>query len=164
MTRREFEITDQQEIQTILQESKFLHLGLVEDGMPYVVPMNYGYVMEQGKLVLYLHSANRGHKLDVIRTAPRCCFTMECGVAPFRGKIACQYGVAYRCLMGRGTATIVEEVQEKIRAMSLLMKAQTGEDFAFDEKLVSIVTVIRVDVTEYTAKHRPNPEEMKQRM
>lgn len=164
MTRREFEITDQEEIRSILQESKFLHLGLVEDGMPYVVPMNYGYVMEHGKLTLYLHSANQGHKLDVIRTDGRCCFTMECGVVPFRGKVACQYGVAYRCLMGRGTATIIQDVGEKIRAMSLLMQAQTGEAFTFDEKLVSIVTVIRVDVVQYTAKHRPDPEEMKQRM
>lgn len=164
MTRREFEITDQRQIQTILEESKFLHLGLVEDGMPYVVPMNYGYVMEGGKLTLYLHSARQGYKLDVIRADPRCCFTMECGVLPFRGKVACQYGVAYRCLMGRGTATIVEDVQEKIKAMSLLMKAQTGEDFTFDEKLVSIVTVIRIDVTDFTAKHRPDPEEMKRRM
>lgn len=164
MTRREFEITNEQEIRTILEESKFLHLGLVEEGMPYVVPMNYGYILEEGKLTLYLHSANRGYKLDVIRANPRCCFTMEYGITPFRGKIACQYGIAYRCLMGRGTATIVEDVQEKIRAMSLLMKAQTGEDFTFDEKLVSIVTVIRIDVTEYTAKHRPDPEEMKRRM
>ena len=42
-----------------------------------------------------------------------------------------------------------------------LMKTQTGKDFTFDEKLVSIVAVIRIDVEEYTAKHRPLPEAMR---
>ena len=45
--------------------------------------------------------------------------------------------------------------------MSILMKTQTGKDFSFDDKLVSIVSVIRIDAAEYTAKHRPLPEAMR---
>lgn len=157
MTRRELEITDPQEILGILEESMVLHLGLVDDGMPYVVPMNYGFVMEDGHLTLYLHGATAGYKLDVIRKNPVCCFELECGVRPFSGKVACQYGTAYSSLMGRGTAVIVEDPQEKIRAMEVLMKTQTGKDFSFHERLVSIVSVIRIDVSAYTAKRRPAP-------
>ena len=40
MTRRELEITNQKEIQDILDQSKVLHLGLVDNGMPYIVPTN----------------------------------------------------------------------------------------------------------------------------
>ena len=40
------------------------------------------------------------------------------------------------------------------------MKTQTGKDFEFNERLVSIVSVLRIDVSEYTAKHRPRPGEM----
>lgn len=158
MTRRELEITDADRIVEILNASKILHLGLVDDGMPYIVPMNYGYSMEDGKLTIYLHGASKGYKLDVIRKSPKCCFEMECQVQPFEGKIACQYGTSYSSLMGRGEAVIVEDVQEKIKAMSILMKTQTGKDFEFNDRLVSIVSVIRIDVTEYTAKHRPAPE------
>ena len=46
-------------------------------------------------------------------------------------------------------------------SMSVLMKTQTGKDFSFNERLVSIVSVIRVDVSEYTAKHRPIPENLR---
>lgn len=67
MTRREFEVTDNAVIEKILATSKVLHLGLVDEGMPYVVPMNYGYKTEDGKLTLYLHSAVKGYKLDVLR-------------------------------------------------------------------------------------------------
>ena len=57
--------------------------------------------------------------------------------------------------------TILEDVQEKMDAMSVLMKTQTGKDFTFNERLGSIVSVIRLDVTEYTAKHRPIPENLR---
>ena len=157
MTRREFEVKDPRVIRKILDESKYLHLGLVDDGMPYVVPMSYGYTLEDGKLTLYLHSASKGYKLDVIAKDPTCCFEMNCGVEPFQGKIPCQYGITYYSLMGRGKAVMVEDVEEKERAMTLLMKTQTGKNFEFNERLVSIVSVIRIDVTDYTAKHRPLP-------
>ena len=63
--------------------------------------------------------------------------------------------------MGHGNAAIVEDVEEKKRAMSILMKTQTGKDFTFEDRLVSIVAVIRIDVAEYTAKNRPLPEAMR---
>ena len=44
-----------------------------------------------------------------------------------------------------------------MEAMSILMKSQTGKDFTFNERLVSIVTVIRIDVEEFTAKKREMP-------
>ena len=161
MTKRELQITDENQILSILDTAKVLHLGLCVDNEPYVVPMNYGYTMEDGKLVIYLHSAVRGKKLDMIRANPKVFFEMDCDRTPFEGKKPCQYGLAYSSIMGRGTARIVEDVEEKIRAMSVLMKTQTGKDFSFDEKLVSIVAVIRIDVSEYTAKHRPLPEKMR---
>ena len=52
---------------------------------------------------------------------------------------------------------IVEAPQEKIKAMSALMKIQTGKDFEFNERLVSIVSVIRIECDYYTAKYRPLP-------
>ena len=70
--------------------------------------------------------------------------------------------MAYRSVMGRGYGTLVADVEEKEKALSLLMKQQTGKDFTFDEKLVSIVNVIRIDVKEFTAKERKLPAAMQQ--
>ena len=157
MTKRELQVTDPHQIRDILNKAKVLHLGLCVDNEPYVVPMNYGYIMEGETLVLYLHSAVQGKKLDMIRANPRVFFELDCDRMPFEGEKPCQYGLVYSSVMGRGTACIVEDVEEKIRAMTMLMKTQTGKDFAFNDRLVSIVSVIRIDVTEYTAKHRPLP-------
>ena len=76
-------------------------------------------------------------------------------------KKPCQYGLSYSSIMGRGKAEIVEDVQEKMKAMTMLMKTQTQKDFSFNESLVSIVAVIWIDVAEYTAKHRPVPERLR---
>ena len=161
MTKRERQITDPEQIQHILDTAKVLHLGLAVDNEPYVVPMNYGYTEEEGKLVLYLHSALKGKKLDMMRANPNVFFEIECDRMPFDGKLPCQYGLVYSSIMGRGKARIIDDVEEKMKAMSVLMKTQTGKDFTFNEQLVSIVAVIRIDVEEYTAKHRPLPEAMR---
>ena len=161
MTKRELQVTDLNEIRAILDTAKVLHLGLAVDNEPYVVPLNYGYTMEEGKLTLYLHGANQGKKLDMIRANPNVFFEMDCDRMPFEGKVPCQYGMVYSSIMGRGTAAIVEDVEEKKKAMAILMKTQTGKDFTFNDRLVSIVAVICIDVTEYTAKHRPLPEKLR---
>ena len=161
MTKRERQVTDPQQIKEILDTAQVVHLGLCVDNEPYVVPMNYGYTMEEGKLTLYLHSAVRGKKLDMIRSNSKVFFEMDCDRKPFEGNLPCQYGLSYSSLMGRGTAHIVEDVEEKKKAMSILMKTQTDKDFSFEDRLVSIVTVIRIDAAEYTAKHRPLPENMR---
>ncbi len=161
MTKRERQIEDPAQIRQILDTAKVLHLGLAVDNEPYVVPMNYGYTMEDGKLVVYLHSAMKGKKLDMIQANPKVFFEMECDQIPFEGEKPCQYGLSYSSVMGRGRAVIVEDVEEKKKAMSILMKTQTGKDFTFEDRLVSIVAVIRIDVSEYTAKHRPIPEKLR---
>ena len=161
MTRRERQVTDEVQIRRILDTAKVLHLGLSVNDEPYVVPMNYGCAWEDGKLVLYLHSAQRGKKLDMLRANPRVFFELDCDRIPFEGQLPCQYGMVYSSVMGRGEARIVEDVEEKKRAMSILMKTQTGKDFSFEDRLVSMVAVIRVDVAEYTAKQRPLPEKLR---
>ena len=161
MTKREYKITDEAQIRGILDTARVLRLGLAVDNEPHIIPLNYGYRLEEGKLTLYLHSAVRGKKLDMIQANSKVFFEMDCDRTPFEGKLPCQYGLSYSSVMGRGTAHIIEDVEEKKEAMSILMKTQTGKDFTFEDRLVTIVTVIRIDVTEYTAKHRPIPENLR---
>ena len=157
-TRREKQIADTNEIREILDKSKVLHLGLADGDMPYVVPMNYGYTMENEKLTLWLHGATQGRKLDIMRVNPKVFFSIECDLQPFEGDVACKYGMGYRSLLGSGVAQIIEDVEIKKKALTYLMKTQTDKDFEFNDKLVSVVGIIKINVAEYTAKYRPVPE------
>lgn len=161
MTRRERQVTDINEIIKILDNSKVLHLGLVDGDEPYVVPMNYGYTYENEKLTIWLHCARQGRKLDVMRINPKVFFEMEYGITPFEGEVACKYGITYSSIMGRGVATIIEDVETKKIALSSLMKTQTGKDFKFEDRMAEVVGVVKIDVLEFTAKHRPLPKEMR---
>jgi nitroimidazol reductase NimA-like FMN-containing flavoprotein (pyridoxamine 5'-phosphate oxidase superfamily) len=166
MTRRERQVTDPAEIKRILDTCQILHLGLTDGDQPYVVPMNYGYEFlgegEEERLVLYIHGARQGYKLDLMKTNPKVFVAMECSVQPFEGDVACRFGTSYESLMGSGTARIIEDPAEKIHGLEVLMATQTGRDFggAFDEKLAGVVSVIRIDANSYTAKRRPMPQQM----
>jgi len=158
ITGREFEITDMNQITEILDKCLIVHVGMADGDEPYVVPMNYGYTMEDGKLTLYIHGNTVGKKLDIMRKNPKVFIEMNCDVQPFEGKMACQYGTSYSSLMGKGRATVLEDPEEKIKGLSVFMKSQTGKDFEFTEKLVSVVSVIKIEIDDYTAKHRPLPK------
>ena len=158
MTRRERQITDIDEIIKILDKSKVAHVGMIDGDEPYVVPMNYGYIMDGEKLTLYLHGATQGRKLDVMRANPKVFFEMCCDITPFEGEVACKYGITYASIMGRGVATLVEDVEEKKKALSVLMKTQVNKDFTFEDKLTTVVSIIRIDTLEFTAKKRMAPK------
>ncbi len=158
MTRREREVTDINEILSILDKCKVLHLGLADGDEPYVVPMNYGYVMQEEQLTMYLHGARQGKKIDMIRKNPKVFFEMDCDITPFEGDIACRYGITYASIMGKGIAEIVEDTEEKKKALSVLMKTQTQKDFEFEDKMVAFVNVIKITASSYTAKRRPLPK------
>ncbi len=164
LTRREREITDIEKITEILKKENIIHIGLVDGNKPYVVPMNYGFTMENNKLTLYLHGATEGKKLDLMRANPNVFFSIESDVTAFSGSVACQYGTSYSSIMGEGTATILEEAEDKINGLSIFMKSQTGLDFEFNERMVSAVAVIKIDVSCYTAKHRPLPIQNQKQM
>ncbi len=158
MTRREQQVTDINEIIDILDKSKVVHIGMIDGDEPYVVPMNYGYTLNDGKLTIYLHGARRGRKIDVLRENPKVFFEMCCDITPFEGEVACKYGITYASIMGRGVATLVEDVEEKKKALSVLMKTQVNKDFTFDDKLTTVVSIIRIDTIEFTAKKRNAPK------
>ena len=158
MTRREQQVTDINEIIEILEKSKVVHVGMIDGDEPYVVPMNYGYVLEDGKLTIYLHGAKRGRKIDAIKANPKVFYEMCCDITPFEGEVACKYGITYASIMGKGLATLVEDVEEKKQALSILMKTQTGKDFQFEDKLTTVVSIIKIDTLEFTAKKRPFPK------
>ncbi|MBQ9902026.1 MAG: pyridoxamine 5'-phosphate oxidase family protein [Clostridia bacterium] len=156
MRRKDREITDMQQILGIVDRCKILRLGLFDRDYPYVVPLHYGYEFFENRLVFYMHSATEGHKLALIADNPHVCVELD-GDAELisGGEIPCMYGSSFASVIGRGVAEIVTDEKEKIKGLSLLMKHQTGRDFAFTGEMAATVAVIRVTLNDFTAKSRP---------
>lgn len=158
MRRADREVKDTEEILKVLKSCKVCRLGMMDEGRIYIVPMNYGYVYEDGKLVLYFHGAREGKKLELIEKNPIVGFEMDGAHELAEGKTACQYSYYYASVIGNGSAKLVTEPEEKSKALALIMKHQTGKEFTELEsnlKLGQAVGMIRVEVKEFTCKcHR----------
>ena len=63
MRRKDREIQNTEDKIKIIEKCKYLRLGLSENNMPYIVPLNYGYSYENEKLTLYFHCAKEGKKI-----------------------------------------------------------------------------------------------------
>ena len=162
MRRADREVKDWNEILQILESCKVCRLGMMDEGKIYIVPMNYGYVSEEEKLVLYFHGAREGKKLRLLRVNPTVGIEMDGGHELEAGKTACQYSYFYASNIGNGKAEIVTEPEEKSRALAAIMKHQTGkvfEELESNLKLGAAVEIIRVEVEEFTCKrHRKEKE------
>ncbi len=155
MRRADREVKNIKDILHIVEKAKIVHLGMFDDNYPYIVPLHFGFEYVDNTLILYLHCAKEGHKLDLIRDNSNVCIEMECDIELVSGEeIPCMYGSYYASVIGRGTAEIVSDTREKIKGLSLLMKNQTKKSFEITEKMVATVSVIKIVVSSFTAKSR----------
>ena len=109
MRRKERERTDRAFMEQVLKDADTLWLSLNTEGAPYVIPVNHA--LHEG--VLYIHCANEGLKLDLIRRDPRVGFAAATDVRIIRERST----TAYRSVCGSGTAVIVEDEAEKQTAL-----------------------------------------------
>ena len=126
MRRKKQEITDQNEIFEIIQKAEICRLGLAVDNTPYIVPVNYGYEDN----CLYIHCAKEGRKIDMIRKNNTVCFEMDVDTVLFKtdDDSACKCGTTYRSIIGYGKASIVEDFDQKKKALDILMKHYSSKD------------------------------------
>lgn len=154
MRRKDREITDINGIMEILSECKVMRLGMCIDNVPYVTPLNFGYELTEKGFVLYFHCAPEGKRLDIIRRNPKVFAEIDNGGEITAAEKACGYSCDYKSVMALGTARIIADNAEKKHALTMLMKAQTGMDFSFEDKDLDGVCVCAIDVSELTAKAR----------
>lgn len=150
MRRKDLEITDMKEIEAILNQAFVCHLGLVYEDTPYVVPLNYAY--HNG--AVYIHSANVGRKINLIRENNTVCFQMEIYNPEIRkpSDKACDFGTSYKSVIGIGKAVILTDNEEKTEGLKAILKRFDPRDFKFSDEDLDLTTVIRIDITELSAK------------
>lgn len=78
MRRKDREVTDLDQIFEIVCNYSVAHVGMVENGKPYVVALNFGYERQGDTLVLYFRSAYEGHKMDILKENPDIYFQLDC--------------------------------------------------------------------------------------
>ena len=61
-------------IEAILKEIHIANVGMMdEDGYPYIVPMNFGFEINEEKLLIFVHMMKVGKKINLLKKHPRVC-------------------------------------------------------------------------------------------
>ena len=155
MRRKDRELTDPAAIRRILDESRVCRLGLVDDGVPYVVPLNFGYDWNGGMPVFYFHSAHEGRKIDLLRRGGAVCVEIDRELGLVEADCPCEYGFSYESLICEGTARFLTDAAEKAAALTRIMLHQTGKLFTFTEDMTQSVEVFAVAAARLNCKARP---------
>jgi nitroimidazol reductase NimA-like FMN-containing flavoprotein (pyridoxamine 5'-phosphate oxidase superfamily) len=148
MRRKEKEITDQTEIESIIKQSQVCRLAMVDGDVPYLVPLCFGF--RDG--VLYFHSAREGKKLDILRQNNSVCFEFDVVSGLSTAKTACDWGINYRSVIGFGKAVILESPEEKRSALEIITEQYADKDYQLTDGAVEETLVIKVDIESMTGK------------
>lgn len=149
LRRKEREITNYIILENIIEKATICRLGLCNNNIPYVVPMNYGY----NDNCLYFHSAKEGRKIDYIRSNPNVCFEIDIDSSLIKGSNACDWTMKYTSIIGSGIAELVEDPNEKIQGLQYIMKHYSGmENFEFPDRAVQALTIIKVTIESISGK------------
>lgn len=162
MRRKDREVLGDENIAKIIEQCTTCHVAMVDDaGVPYVIPLSFGYSLNSGVLELYFHCAHVGKKLDCIRKNPNVAFSMCVeNRIEIHEDVYCKSGRFYASVVGQGKAEIVEDVSEKCHGLSLLMERQVAgaqqsvapHKFEFTPEQAATVTVLKIMSTNFTGK------------
>lgn len=151
MRRVDREIRDSGEILSIINDCKVIHLAMIDNGEPYLLPLNFGYAYEDGCFSFYIHSAREGRKLDILRKNPTVAFEMDCRGALDEHDAACRCGYYFASVTGVGHVEFLDGA-EKLAALSALMRHMAGREDAFTEEQARTVEVLAIRADKLSAK------------
>ena len=146
MRRKEREISDPKVLESIINRANVCRLAMCEGGIPYVVPLCFGY--EEG--TLFFHSATEGRKLEILQKNPRVSFEIDIGWELIRSGGHCS--LKYRSVIGSGKASLIKASEDKCKALDLIMRHCHQEPIAYPEPILLGVTIIKVEIEEMTGK------------
>lgn len=153
MRRKDREITDLGRMLEILEACDCCRIGLVDEDEAYILPMNFGYELCDGKITLYFHGASEGRKAELIPKQKRVSFEMDTKHALTTGSNAGDYTFLYQCIMGKGRMQLIAPIEEKKHALLQIMwHYEKRHDWTFAPALFERVQLWRLDVEEWSCK------------
>ncbi len=153
MRRKDREVTDEEKITQIVSSCECIRLGFNDDGQVYIVPLNYGYKVKDGKYLFYFHGAKEGRKVELINKNPYVGFEMDTNVKINKSDIACSCSARFQSIVGNGYVSVVEDFEEKKIGLLSIMKQNTGkEEWLFSDAAIDSVCVFKMIAEKLSCK------------
>jgi nitroimidazol reductase NimA-like FMN-containing flavoprotein (pyridoxamine 5'-phosphate oxidase superfamily) len=144
-------ITDRTQLLAVVRSQKHLTLAVVAAGRPYLATVNFGF--DEAADSFYFHCSRQGRKADAIRENPG----VYGQVLDDRGYLPGECDHAFAAVQFEGRAEFVEDVDEKRRALALLIDHCEPDPGPVKARLlkaagIESVGVVRVAVASWSGK------------
>ncbi|MDH3351809.1 MAG: pyridoxamine 5'-phosphate oxidase family protein [Gammaproteobacteria bacterium] len=143
---------DKASVKSVLDSALVASVGFVQDGQAVVVPMIYG---REGETI-YLHGARKARIIRLLEQTDRVCLNVTHVDGIVFARSAFNSSMNYRSATVFGTPSLIEERDEKVRAMRVIsehtMPGRWDELREPQEKEIKMTGVIAVDIDSASAK------------
>ena len=154
LRRKDKKINEKSEIEEILKEAMVGRLGTCVRNQPYTVPLSFVY--NEDKIIF--HSFREGKKMNDIRENPRVCFEVDISEI-MTAENPCNYSFRYRSVIANGTAKVLEDSDERIKALRRLVeKYAPGQSAKLSKQNIDALknlTIVSVQLEDMMGKKSP---------
>ncbi|HTA11827.1 MAG TPA: pyridoxamine 5'-phosphate oxidase family protein [Solirubrobacteraceae bacterium] len=141
-------------IDAILDEALIAHLGIVEDGQPFVTPTLHA---RRGDVV-YCHGSTASRTLRALAAGAPACLTVSLIDGLILARSAMHHSANYRSVMLLGGASLVTDVEEKREALRAVIEhivpGRWSDVRAPSENELKATSVLAIPIDEASAKVR----------
>ena len=148
-----------EEAAEILSNGLVAHVGFIENGLPYVIPLSYHFDSDQADR-LYLHGSIRSRALELLATGAPVCVTVTISDGLVYSRKAMNHSMNYRSVVLFGTAREVTDHDEKFALFDQMVQRY------FPDRLLErdynpppasdlgVTALVEVQIEEWSAKAR----------
>ncbi|MGD1856512.1 MAG: pyridoxamine 5'-phosphate oxidase family protein [Leptolyngbyaceae cyanobacterium] len=148
---------DQETIHSILDAGLICHVGFAIEGQPFVIPTAYGRIDNQ----LFIHGAAASRMLKSLQQGIEVCVTVTLLDGLVLARSAMHHSMNYRSVVMFGTAELVSERTDKLKALYAftehVMPGRWAETREPNEQELQATTVLALPIEEASAKIRTGP-------
>ena len=153
--RKDREITDKKIIEEFISKQNIIRIGFYDKKNEeiYVVPVNYGYIIDKKQYIFYIHGGKGGRKYELSKDEPNVGFEIDGNYKLVEGKDACNFTAKYQSVIGNGKIKIIEDLEEKKKGLDIIMNHTTGKSgFEYKQRMIENVAIYKLTAEKLTCK------------
>ena len=153
MRRAEREVAGVAALAGILDRAAYATLSFLDCGAPAAVPVSFGYRVEGGIFVFYIHSAGEGHKMECLQNDPRAVLSAVGDNRIVLAEPACRSTCFYESVIASGEVEFVTAPEEKRAALDRIMHHCGGAGvYDYPEAMLERTAILRLSARSISGK------------
>jgi nitroimidazol reductase NimA-like FMN-containing flavoprotein (pyridoxamine 5'-phosphate oxidase superfamily) len=147
-------VYDRAALEAILDEALIAHVGMVDDGAPFIIPTMY---VRDGEH-LYLHGSRAARWIRLAVDGAELCVAVTLLDGLVLARSAFHHSMNYRSVIMYGQATLVEDREEQLHASARLVdhvvRERSRETRAPHQKELDATAILSMNIAEASVKMR----------